>query len=45
MGQDLNGKPGGKTGTGTVVIKVLDVNDNLPTLEEDKVVFCCLLFS
>ncbi|KAM8745386.1 desmoglein-2.1-like [Acanthopagrus schlegelii] len=35
MGQDLNGKPGGKTGTGTVVIKVLDVNDNPPTLEKD----------
>ncbi|XP_070765423.1 desmoglein-2.1-like [Enoplosus armatus] len=33
-GQDLNGKPGGHTATGTVTIKVRDVNDNRPTLEK-----------
>lgn len=37
-GQDLNGRPGGNTGTGTVTIKVLDVNDNPPTLEKSEVV-------
>ncbi|KAM3620644.1 uncharacterized protein V6R79_026394 [Siganus canaliculatus] len=35
-GQDLNGKPGGKTATGTVIINVQDVNDNLPTLEKEQ---------
>uniref|UniRef100_A0A3B4V411 Desmoglein-3-like n=1 Tax=Seriola dumerili TaxID=41447 RepID=A0A3B4V411_SERDU len=35
-GQDLNGKPGGNSETGTVTIKVRDVNDNLPTLEKDE---------
>nr|XP_046248064.1 desmoglein-2-like [Scatophagus argus] len=34
-GRDLNGSPEGNTGTGTVTIKVLDVNDNLPTLEKE----------
>lgn len=43
IGCDLNGKPGGKTGTGTVVIKVLDVNDNPPTLEKDEVVLFLIL--
>uniref|UniRef100_A0A8D3BNA7 Cadherin domain-containing protein n=1 Tax=Scophthalmus maximus TaxID=52904 RepID=A0A8D3BNA7_SCOMX len=33
-GQDLNGKQGGRSGTGTVTINVVDVNDNLPTLEK-----------
>ncbi|CAJ1059633.1 desmoglein-2-like [Xyrichtys novacula] len=35
IGKDLDGKPGGHTGTGTVTINVLDVNDNLPTLEKE----------
>lgn len=43
-GQDLNGKPGGNIGTSTVTIKVRDVNDNLPTLEKEEVVFFLTLF-
>ncbi|XP_070687719.1 desmoglein-2.1-like [Pempheris klunzingeri] len=35
-GQDLNGQPGGNNGTGTVTINVLDVNDNVPTLEKEE---------
>uniref|UniRef100_A0A3Q1CYH3 Cadherin domain-containing protein n=1 Tax=Amphiprion ocellaris TaxID=80972 RepID=A0A3Q1CYH3_AMPOC len=35
-GQDLNGQPGGHSGTGTVTINVRDVNDNLPTLEKEQ---------
>lgn len=35
-GKDLNGKPEGNTGTGTVTINVQDVNDNLPTLEKEE---------
>uniref|UniRef100_A0A8C2D4Z0 Desmoglein 2 n=1 Tax=Cyprinus carpio TaxID=7962 RepID=A0A8C2D4Z0_CYPCA len=30
---DLNGAPGGNVATGTVIIKINDVNDNVPTLE------------
>ncbi|XP_057697356.1 desmoglein-2.1-like isoform X2 [Corythoichthys intestinalis] len=33
--QDLNGDPDGLTGTTTLTINVLDVNDNLLTLEKD----------
>ncbi|XP_068175324.1 desmoglein-2.1-like [Antennarius striatus] len=33
QGADLGGAPGGLTGTGTVNVKVLDINDNIPTLE------------
>ncbi|XP_051738528.1 desmoglein-2-like protein isoform X1 [Ctenopharyngodon idella] len=32
---DMNGAPNGFTGTGTAVIKILDVNDNIPTLEKN----------
>uniref|UniRef100_A0A8C5DWK8 Desmoglein-2-like n=1 Tax=Gouania willdenowi TaxID=441366 RepID=A0A8C5DWK8_GOUWI len=35
-GQDLNGQPGGYSGTGTVTINVRDVNDNVPTLEREE---------
>ncbi|XP_047444088.1 desmoglein-2.1 [Mugil cephalus] len=34
--QDLNGRPGGNSATGTVTIKVGDVNDNPPTLEKEE---------
>ncbi|XP_061776265.1 desmoglein-2-like protein [Nerophis ophidion] len=32
---DLNGQPGGNTGTGDIEIKILDINDNIPTLEKE----------
>lgn len=37
MGTDLGGQPGGLTGSGTVEISVLDINDHLPTLEHSEV--------
>ncbi|XP_051738655.1 desmoglein-2-like [Ctenopharyngodon idella] len=36
---DMNGAPNGFTGPGTAVIKILDVNDNIPTL--GKNIFEC----
>ncbi|XP_039666442.1 desmoglein-2-like isoform X1 [Perca fluviatilis] len=39
-GQDLNGEPGGNTGTGTVTIDILDVNDNCPVLTTDFHTMC-----
>lgn len=36
---DFNGRPGGNTGTGEIEIKLLDINDNIPTLERDSVGF------
>lgn len=33
---DLNGQPGGNVGTGEVVIKILDINDNIPYLEKES---------
>ncbi|XP_059197237.1 desmoglein-2.1-like [Centropristis striata] len=35
-GIDLNGAPDGNTGTGAIQITVLDINDNVPTLEKDQ---------
>lgn len=37
QGVDMDGAPSGNTGTGTVEVKVLDINDNVPTLEKDEV--------
>lgn len=37
QGVDMDGAPSGNTGTGTVKIKVLDINDNAPTIEKDEV--------
>lgn len=34
---DLNGRVGGNTGTGEIVIRIMDINDNIPTLEKDSV--------
>ena len=36
-GTDLNGMAGGRSSTGDVVIKLLDINDNIPTLEKEMV--------
>ncbi|XP_041646406.1 desmoglein-2-like [Cheilinus undulatus] len=36
IGSDLNGQPGGNTGTGTVTINIEDVNDNPPILEYEE---------
>ena len=33
----MDGAPGGNTATTTVKIHVLDINDNMPTLEKDEV--------
>lgn len=36
-GTDMGGAEGGLTGTGTVEIRVLDINDNIPTLTQSEV--------
>ncbi|XP_068594074.1 desmoglein-2-like protein [Cebidichthys violaceus] len=33
---DLNGQSGGNSGTGDIAIKILDINDNVPTLEKES---------
>ncbi|TNN61085.1 Desmoglein-2 [Liparis tanakae] len=33
---DLNGQAGGNTGTGEIVVTILDINDNIPTLERES---------
>lgn len=34
---DLDGRAEGNTGKGEIEIKILDINDNVPTLEKDSV--------
>ena len=36
-GTDMNGMAGGRSSTSDVVIKILDINDNIPTLEKGTV--------
>ncbi|KAM8850390.1 desmoglein-2-like protein [Spinachia spinachia] len=33
---DFNGQSGGLAGTGEIVVKILDINDNIPTLEKES---------
>ncbi|XP_070700781.1 desmoglein-2-like protein [Pempheris klunzingeri] len=33
---DLDGRPGGNTGTGEIEIKINDINDNIPVLEKES---------
>ncbi|XP_029988608.1 desmoglein-2-like [Sphaeramia orbicularis] len=35
-GVDMDGAPKGNTGTGTIVVRVTDINDNPPKLEKDE---------
>ncbi|KAK5901639.1 hypothetical protein CesoFtcFv8_006983 [Champsocephalus esox] len=35
-GTDMGGGSGGLVGTGTVEVKILDINDNIPTLEKSE---------
>lgn len=34
---DLGGHAGGNTGTGEITINIMDINDNVPTLEKESV--------
>lgn len=34
---DLGGRAGGNTGTGEITINIMDINDNIPTLEKEFV--------
>ncbi|RVE61696.1 hypothetical protein OJAV_G00175480 [Oryzias javanicus] len=36
IASDLNGAAGGNSGTGEIEIKLLDINDNVPTLERES---------
>ncbi|XP_074507506.1 desmoglein-2-like protein isoform X2 [Sebastes fasciatus] len=33
---DLEGQAGGNSGTGDITVKILDINDNIPTLEKES---------
>lgn len=37
MASDLGGRAGGNTGTGEISINIMDINDNVPTLEKEFV--------
>lgn len=42
---DLGGRAGGNTGTGEITINIMDINDNVPTLEKEFVGFTNLWFN
>lgn len=37
IASDMGGQSGGNTGTGEITVKILDINDNIPTLEKESV--------
>lgn len=41
---DLGGRAGGNTGTGEITINIMDINDNVPTLEKESVGFTYFYF-
>lgn len=45
IASDLNGAAGGNSGTGEIEIKLLDINDNVPTLERESVTTTTSFFS
>ncbi|GAA6234747.1 desmoglein-2-like [Lates japonicus] len=36
IASDMNGQQGGNTGSGEIEIRILDINDNVPTLEKES---------
>ena len=40
----MDGAPGGNTGTAIVHFNMLDINDNIPTLEKNEVTTAAVVF-
>ncbi|XP_034744736.1 desmoglein-2-like isoform X3 [Etheostoma cragini] len=36
LASDLGGQVGGNSGTGEIVVRILDINDNIPTMEKES---------